>query len=468
MRTGRILNASIAVVLAGGAAAWLFVPPVPPAPPELATFDPLVAKAIRRPLWELRLLRFDVDRWLKLGMVYEANNVLDLAVECYEYVVSRRPDDARAWYRLACSLERSGDASAALESLDRAIALDGRFAPLQWRRGWWLLELGKRDQARAAFEAALKIDDSEAAAKAGLAECMLQEGQTEQAIEILERLAQRAKDGHIRRLLANAYLQAGRRDEALVQMHLAGEAKGNWTDRWSNEVATHATGVISVLLTADDVATTDPTSAKRMLETIVEFYPESCALICKLGKINGELGHIDEAQANFERAVEIHPRFAPALAGMSAVWHARRDLSKSLEWIDRAIERNPRAGAIRCQRGNLLVEMFQGREAILEFERAFEMDPGNVDALVFKGRTQSRLNDWRGADETFRRALQGNPTLASAYVGLAAVQMELGDLSEAQRLLHAAANFNEGKDGLSEAQLELSRRQAALRAEQSQ
>jgi tetratricopeptide (TPR) repeat protein len=232
-------------------------------------------------------------------------------------------------------------------------------------------------------------------------------------------------------------------------------------------MAANTTSIVSVLLTAGDVATTDPASAKRLLEPMVEVYPDNCALFCRLGKLNGELGRIDEAQANFERAVEIEPRSGPACAGMSAVWHARRDLSKALEWIDKAIELNPRAGTTHQQRGKLLMDMFREREAVLEFERAFELDPGNVAALVLKGRAQCRLNHWRGAEESFRRALQGNPTLASAHVGLATVQMELGDLSEAQRLLRAAANFNEGEDGLSEARLELSRRQAAKRGEQS-
>lgn len=455
--------ATIAVALAGGATAWFLVPPVAPSPPELSKFDPLVAQAIRRSLWEARVFRFDVDRWLKLGMIYEANDVSDLAAQCYEYVVSRRPDDARYWYRLACATERTGDATTALGHLDRAIALVPKFSPIHWRRGWWLLELGDRQAARGEFEMALKLDAAAAGACAGMAMCLLQEGNSTEAIEILEQLARRSNDPHVHRLLGSAYLQAGRRDEATVQMHLAGEARAHWPDRWSDDMFAYTTGIAFITLTASELAATDASAVVRLLEPLPATYPDNETLQCSLGKAYGQLGRVDQAMASFERALAIQPRSSIACSGVSATWQARRDFEKAMQWIDRAIELNPRMGILHQQRGRVLLDMLREREAIAEFERAFELEPGNVAALVLKGRTQLRIGDWNGAEQSFRRALAGNPTLASAHVGLGWTQIELGRLAEADQSLRTAASFNDSEEGLQEARLLLERRQAASR-----
>ncbi len=74
-------------------------------------------------------------------MVCEANGLTGDARRAYS---KRRP---RSW-PAACVVPpgngpcRAGQIEEALAAIDRTIALDGAYAPAQWRRGLWLLEAG--------------------------------------------------------------------------------------------------------------------------------------------------------------------------------------------------------------------------------------------------------------------------------------------------------------------------------------
>ena len=111
-----------ALLMAVIAASWafdLFVGPPVPGPAALDRMDPIVAEAVREALESARRQRGDESRRMRLGMVYEANGMLGLAMACYGEVAEARPHDARVRYRIAHVEERSGDLGAAIESARR-------------------------------------------------------------------------------------------------------------------------------------------------------------------------------------------------------------------------------------------------------------------------------------------------------------------------------------------------------------
>jgi tetratricopeptide (TPR) repeat protein len=453
----RVLLAVLFIAIGGTAMAWWRA--APPAPAGLDEFDPMVARAVRNALWNARIQPWSTEAILELGMVYEANEVPELAVNCYERVAARRPNDANVWYRLACAIALTGDVPWALENLDKAEALDARYVPLHWRRGEWLLEQGATTQAREAFLAALEIDNRDRAARTGLATCMLQQGEVDQAIEILQRLAAHRDDRHAQRMLGAAYLQAGRHDEALVQMHLAGESTPQWLDPWSDAMATRRTGLPSTMVTIEErFASGRHAEGLQLLESLATEFPENSAVMYATGVGCAHVGRIHDARGWFERAMTAAPLWALPPSGLAAVHHSRREFGEALQWIDRAIELNPRLGVLHTQRGQALLEMGRSPEAMQEFERAFELEPGNVQPLVFKGRAQLQRADAQGAKSTFERAVQRNPTEPSAQSGLAEACLELDDVETATEALQAARRLNPAEPGLDSLQQEIDRR----------
>ena len=155
-----------ALLIAVIAASWAFdrfVGPPVPEPADLDRMDPIVAEAVREALESARRQRGDESRRMTLGMVYEANGILGLAMACYREVAEARPQDARVRYRIAHVAERSGDLGAAIESARRAVELDPSYPPARAQLGLWLLDDGRMDEAAACFREVVEEERNEAA-----------------------------------------------------------------------------------------------------------------------------------------------------------------------------------------------------------------------------------------------------------------------------------------------------------------
>jgi tetratricopeptide (TPR) repeat protein len=386
--------------------------------------------------------------------------VPELAVNCYVHVAESRPTDARVWYRLACALALTGDVARALASLDRTQTYEAKNVPLYWRRGEYLLEVGEVEKARVAFDAALKIDRTDRAARAGLARCQLRQGEVEPAIVILERLVQNRDDLYCQRLLGAAYAQAGRDQEALVQMHLSGESRPLWSDPWTEAMAVHRTGISPTLLTVEDLYKAGEfAQGLRILEPMAEVYPANSAVQYALGIGYGQVGRIDDAMRQFERAMELQSNWALPPSGLAAVYESRGNHEQALQWIDRAIALNPRLGSLHVQRAQVLAKLGRLNESLDEFEQAFTLEPGNVQPLVSKGRVQIKRGDLMRARETFERAVAHNPASAAAQAGLAETYLELGQFANATAALQQARRINAAEPGLDDLQRRIERSQ---------
>ncbi|MBI4475521.1 MAG: hypothetical protein HY654_00015, partial [Acidobacteria bacterium] len=115
----------VAVAALAAGAGWLLRRgPAPPAPADLASLDPALANLIAETRADVRADSSDPTEWARLGMVYEANGFVGLAVACYEQSVARRGTEARWWYRLALVRARAGNVEGALVAAGRASALD--------------------------------------------------------------------------------------------------------------------------------------------------------------------------------------------------------------------------------------------------------------------------------------------------------------------------------------------------------
>jgi tetratricopeptide (TPR) repeat protein len=87
----------------------------------------------------------------------------------YRKVLAAVPDDTDILYGLAEALARQQHFEEALAPLDRARHLDPKRADVEALRGRVLRALGRRDEARAAFREAARLEPGSAEAKAGFA-----------------------------------------------------------------------------------------------------------------------------------------------------------------------------------------------------------------------------------------------------------------------------------------------------------
>ncbi len=92
----------------------------------------------------------------ELGLAWSEAGDIDRATQALEQTVKLEPAMSRAWYNLGLARNSKGDTAGAIEALTRGEAANPRDAALPYARAIILLQLGKKDEALAAAQAALR------------------------------------------------------------------------------------------------------------------------------------------------------------------------------------------------------------------------------------------------------------------------------------------------------------------------
>ena len=242
------------------------------------------------------------DKWLKLGMVCEANGLITDARRAYEHVTKTDDRNPRAWYRLAAVRARTGQTAEALAALDRVAGLDPSYAPAQWRRGLLLLDLARDDEARAAFEKAAAIDPASPGGWIGLARVSLHRRQEAEAVQVLERyLTQHPGDRYALRLLGTAYQRLDRKDDADYALNVGATGEPAWPDPWSDQLAEFRVGFAQALKAATaQILAGEFGAAVPALERLRHDRPDDISLMQQLGLTYVAAGRSTEGVALLE------------------------------------------------------------------------------------------------------------------------------------------------------------------------
>ena len=347
----------------------------------------------------------------------------------------------RSWYRLAVVRGRRGQPVEALSALDRAIAIDGTYAPAHWRRGLWLLDTSRPDDAHPAFEKAVALDAANPGGWFGLARVALHRRQETEAVELLERyLSQHPGDRYALRLLGTAYQRLGRTEEAEYALSVGATGEPVWPDPWTDEVAEFRVGFAQTLKAATaQLMAGQFDAAVPVLERLLRERPDEVSLMHQLGLSYVAAGRAPEGVALLERALarddanlESHLRLATAYLNL-------QDFSRALTHANRAVALSPELGRAHEAAGLALWRSARPADALNAFERAVRFEPTNLGAMVWAGWI---LLESGRADEAmvqFSRAVRKNPIMADAVIGIALVHLRRRQLDEAEAALERAA-----------------------------
>ncbi len=112
---------------------------------------------------------------------------------------------------------------------------------------------------------------------------------------------------------------------------------------------------------------------------------------------------LEQAIVEFEKAIELDPDFAKAHAGLSMAWSVLPGYA-------------------------VMDESEAYRHATLAANRALEIDPNNVEAMISLGSVARFELKWDEARELFQRAIVLNPSLATAHQWYGGLLGDMGDL----------------------------------------
>ena len=288
---------------------------------------------------------------------------LDEAERLSRSVAAAKPDSFDAWHLLGFVQAAMGRGEKALQSYDRALALQPSHAEAVVNRGAALHDLGRFEEALAAADRAVALNVAYPPA-------------------------------HGNRGLA---LHALRRyDEALAAYDRALALKRDYGDAHAHRAAT----LFALDRREEALASYDRALAVN---------PRAAETQFNRGNVLRALGRLGAALAAYERALAIDPKHLGALANRGAALHEARRFAEALATFDALIAFSPKDAEPRYNRGNALHDLGRFAEAVASFDRALALAPGFVDALYNRGNALFAQKLYAEALAAFEQTREARP-----------------------------------------------------------
>ena len=270
---------------------------------------------------------------------------------------------------------------------------------------------GERERANLLYQTAAADPHWGVVASGALAELLLESGNTEDAIAVLQAALQ-AKPNHLALVdaTARAYLDADQLSEA-EKMTSAALTRFE-TEGWAH--GSHA----RVLLSKGE-----PAKALAELDRAVELSPSDASLYALRGDAAREVGSREEAKSSYERALQLDPAQARALSGFVALLLDLDDFPGAEEIIakmDGAKVRDLRADE---QRVRFLVRTGAGRSGVSTMRSAVSRHSSNVPLRLAGARVYLQAEDYSRAGSYMQQAKRNGADARLTETALALTQI---------------------------------------------
>lgn len=147
--------------------------------------------------------------------------------------------------------------------------------------------------------------------------------------------------------------------------------------------------------------------AIKVLQKLVEFYPEYQDAYFGLGWNYDNIGNYKYSIENYEKVVELNPDRIDAWINLSYTAEmGLRDYEKAIYYADKALELNENSLYANSNKGYALVQLKRYDEAMKYIEKQLFINKEHSRAYFQRGQVKLAKNDKQGAKEDFERALE--------------------------------------------------------------
>jgi tetratricopeptide (TPR) repeat protein len=319
--------------------------------------------------------------------------------------VTRDERSPLAHTALALVHVRRGDRSAAKTALDRALALDPKYAPaLSWQ-SFLLRAEGRLEAANETAEQAVAAAPHSSLARQSLSDAAFALGRTGEAREEATRaVALNPLSPGARVSLGRALLHAGRIDRAAEE---AGKAV-------ALDPVLDRSRFFHGLVLAEQRRLE---RSAREFRQVLAVAPENLEARAMLARVLLEQGRRGEAVAVAREAVARDPAFAPARAALGRVtWRAGR-LGEAVEEYREALRLSPESVLYRLELARVYLDRNNLPDALAFGLQAASAAPTSGEARALLGLIYDRMDNREQALQRYREAITLAPDNALARLG---------------------------------------------------
>ncbi|TXD32261.1 tetratricopeptide repeat protein [Lujinxingia vulgaris] len=308
---------------------------------------------------------------MQRGTFYEARRAFERAVEIDPSLLTAHAALAQLAWRIDNDVARGEEHVRAIterpEGIDAAIAS-------QVADYYRLSE--RRELARQWNEEALRLDPNFWNARLNLSRLLLEDGQSERALELLERArAEGIEDIRLSAYLADAYRQAGQFDRAIDEIN-----------------------------------------------KVIEAEPSNEEYIFIRGRIYFDRGNYETAREDFNKAYELNPRYHEAYFYVGRTALAEKDFNTAKRIFGHVLDYQPNNGEFHYFMGRTFEDEESEAQALTQYQRATTVDPAygvkNPEIYVRRGLLLARTGATRAGKADIMRALELKPDMVEAQFAL--------------------------------------------------
>jgi len=343
-----------------------------------------------------------------LGLAYSLLQKTDEAIAEYQKVLELKPGLYEAQLNLGILWLEKHQPAEALRWLEQALAQKpGEFAP-NYYSGEALRELNRPAEAVERYRHALEANPKSAAAEVGLARALVALGQIDQAATHYRRAAEVSPEYRTALIeLAAALEKAGRLREAIALYEqfpedlAARERLGNLlletgeTDRaiqlLQQVVEASPTPASRFALALAYVRKRQLQQALSLLEQVLEEAPDNYDVRMLYGRVLRDLKNYQQAAEQFSRCVQLQPNSREAwgeLAAMLVLLDRQADALAALDQVEKLGDAPP---GIYFLRAIIFDKARQYEAALLSYEKFLELSRGQNPDQEFQARQRIRI-----------------------------------------------------------------------------
>ncbi|HEX9049248.1 MAG TPA: tetratricopeptide repeat protein [Anaeromyxobacter sp.] len=178
---------------------------------------------------------------------------------------------------------------------------------------------------------------------------------------------------------------------------------------------------------------------RKAIEVAKGIYPEA---YLNLGVLEKAAGDRTAAQAAYEKAIALRPRYLAAWVNLGKLHEAGGDAAKAEAAYAKALEMDPGYGAASLARGQLRSDQGRFPEAIEDLKRAARSKKSHEAAELSLGVAYRRAGRFEEAIATYRALLDRSPRYVSAWYNLALSFVAAGKPADARAALAKAAELD--------------------------
>jgi len=354
----------------------------------------------------VRLDPKSVEDHLLLGRLYRLNNDLVKAESEFKTAVSIQPNSEDAVTALAILYNEEGDTSRALEVLN-AFPEASRSSKLYAALGYTYEQNKAYKKAIEAYQKSVDLDHDNLDSVRGLAQNLLNDGQTEAALTQLKVIADSdPSDAQNYMRMAEIYRRSGRYDEAMESLNKAGAVMPDSLEvKFNVAVIDQSQGryddaitILNQLLQKTEHTNGDYDASEKSNRSI---------FLERLGSVYRDANKPQLAIDTFRRMFDLGDEYA--IRGYQEIIETYRDQKQwqlATNTAEEAAKRFPNDRSLQMAAASQRADLGDSAAAIAQVKLMLKGTADDRDVYIALAQMYSRTKDWSQAETSINRALE--------------------------------------------------------------